>query len=306
MELGQERVQAQANRITTTINNSHQVGMIQPFTYTGYQKDNVANTYYAQAREYVAEVGRFGEQDRAKYGLNWYIYCDNSPMMLVDLTGFIPTPLEAALMAQHVYNTKKPLEANGWEYEKMLVEEGILTMALYINTTNDVTEYAVVNKGSQTLGCWGDFIQPIGLSTAMRNSIAKAREFDEEHKDYEVTFIGHSKGGGEAAANGLATNRNTIVFQPSTTYTTRYGISTENYTANMDMYVIEGEVLDSTLKLLNVRGNTLGERIDLPNIYVSSEWKTQIYYSLLNHSMEHVIEVLEILDLNEGGDCIDE
>ena len=29
-------------------------GFMQPFTYTGYQKDNIANTYYAQAREYQA------------------------------------------------------------------------------------------------------------------------------------------------------------------------------------------------------------------------------------------------------------
>ena len=34
-------------------------GQIQPFGYTGYQSDRIAETYYAQAREYRAELGRF-------------------------------------------------------------------------------------------------------------------------------------------------------------------------------------------------------------------------------------------------------
>ena len=38
-------------------------GEIQPFGYTGYQRDEIAGTYYAQAREYLAESGRFAGQD---------------------------------------------------------------------------------------------------------------------------------------------------------------------------------------------------------------------------------------------------
>ena len=38
-------------------------GVLQVFGYTGYQRDNVAGTYYAQAREYQAEVGRFTSED---------------------------------------------------------------------------------------------------------------------------------------------------------------------------------------------------------------------------------------------------
>ena len=34
-------------------------GHLQPFGYTGYRYDNVADTYFAQAREYVPGVGRF-------------------------------------------------------------------------------------------------------------------------------------------------------------------------------------------------------------------------------------------------------
>ena len=72
--------------------NNNQISW-QPFTYTGYQKDNIANTYYAQAREYKAEVGRFTGEDMIKgrtdipITLNAYTYCQNMPLIYVDRNG---------------------------------------------------------------------------------------------------------------------------------------------------------------------------------------------------------------------------
>ena len=72
------------------------LGFIQPFTYTGYQKDNISNTYYAQAREYQAGVGHFASKDVDKYvnlyervTLNQYLYCNDNPMKYIDPTGFV-------------------------------------------------------------------------------------------------------------------------------------------------------------------------------------------------------------------------
>lgn len=71
-------------------------GVLQVFGYTGYQRDNVAGTYYAQAREYQAEVGRFAEQDliagfmNMPLSMNRYSYCFNMPMILMDLDGRNP------------------------------------------------------------------------------------------------------------------------------------------------------------------------------------------------------------------------
>lgn len=65
-------------------------GTVQPFGYTGYQADRKAGTYYAQAREYRVELGRFAVVDTIKgftvasYTLNEYGYCWNNPMVLVD------------------------------------------------------------------------------------------------------------------------------------------------------------------------------------------------------------------------------
>ena len=71
-------------------------GQMQPFGYTGYRYDNVADTYFAQAREYVAGVGRFAGEDWIKgniekpFSLNQYGYCWGNPIGLVDRDGKAP------------------------------------------------------------------------------------------------------------------------------------------------------------------------------------------------------------------------
>ena len=71
-------------------------GQIQPFGYTGYRYDNVAGTNFAQAREYVAGVGRFAGEDWIKgniekpFSLNQYGYCWGNPIGLVDRDGKAP------------------------------------------------------------------------------------------------------------------------------------------------------------------------------------------------------------------------
>ena len=68
-------------------------GEIQPFGYTGYQRDSVSGTYYAQAREYLEENGRFAEQDiiagiiDRPQTINKYKYCINNPFLYFDPTG---------------------------------------------------------------------------------------------------------------------------------------------------------------------------------------------------------------------------
>ena len=68
-------------------------GKVQPFGYTGYQRDKIAGTYYAQAREYQTESGRFQERDIIKgqvsypLTINEYIYCGNMPFYYYDPNG---------------------------------------------------------------------------------------------------------------------------------------------------------------------------------------------------------------------------
>ena len=70
---------------------------VQPFGYTGYQKDLVANTYFAQAREYMPKIGRFTSVDKIKgiiympNTLNEYLYCWGNSLKWVDLDGNRPS-----------------------------------------------------------------------------------------------------------------------------------------------------------------------------------------------------------------------
>ena len=79
------------------IDNNGKTSSNKPFTYTGYQKDGISNTYYAQAREYLPQVGRFTGEDIVKgfagrpQTINPYLYCLNSPSNYVDLDGRLPS-----------------------------------------------------------------------------------------------------------------------------------------------------------------------------------------------------------------------
>ena len=68
----------------------------QPFGYTGYRYDTLGATYFAQAREYDPQTGRFHAQDviagngAVPVTLNRYGYCLGNPVGLVDLDGREP------------------------------------------------------------------------------------------------------------------------------------------------------------------------------------------------------------------------
>lgn len=91
----------------------------QPFGYTGYRYDAVGGTYFAQAREYKTELGRFTAEDVVRGNgavpktLNRYGYCWSSPFVYIDLNGYWPKWLdgifahlqfEAEFMAMYMYD----------------------------------------------------------------------------------------------------------------------------------------------------------------------------------------------------------
>ena len=79
-------------------------GKMQPFGYTGYRRDKVAGTYYAQVREYQADAGRFSSQDiiggfsENPETLNRYSYCWNNSLLYIDNDGEFPTIAIGALI----------------------------------------------------------------------------------------------------------------------------------------------------------------------------------------------------------------
>ena len=73
------------------------IDRMQPFGFTGYERDDISGLYYAQARRYDAGTGRFTSRDMIKgqvshmQSQNEYAYCLGNPLLYVDRDGKIPT-----------------------------------------------------------------------------------------------------------------------------------------------------------------------------------------------------------------------
>ena len=58
-----------------------------PFRYCGEYADSESGLIYLRARYYDSVIGAFVSEDPAKDGLNWYVYCSNNPVNLIDPFG---------------------------------------------------------------------------------------------------------------------------------------------------------------------------------------------------------------------------
>ena len=58
-----------------------------PFRYCGEYYDAESGLIYLRNRYYDPSVGRFISEDPVKDGSNWYVYCANNPVMMIDPWG---------------------------------------------------------------------------------------------------------------------------------------------------------------------------------------------------------------------------
>jgi RHS repeat-associated protein len=247
------------------------------FRYAGEYFDKEAGTYYLRNRNYNQRNGRFSTEDPIRNGLNFYTYTDNNPVRYIDPSGLKPTVEEAAAMNDHIYNPfgvdsflwPKVELLGGWEFFMLadFMENQGFVAGIYIRYVDGVREYSIVSKGTDpfTIRDWEQNVdQFLGNSTDMVNFIEYARKFVNNHDEYEVTFVGHSKGGAEAAAGAVATNSNCFVFNPATANLRAYGLNPEEYNASMVAYIVEGEPLNSVFGLISA---PIDQVVYLPNPY---------------------------------------
>ena len=73
--------------------------------FTGKLHDENTGLYYFNARWYDSDMGRFITEDPARDGRNWFVYCENNPLINVDLTGKfdIPHAINIAYMIVQEY-----------------------------------------------------------------------------------------------------------------------------------------------------------------------------------------------------------
>ena len=84
--------------ITYTSIYGASVSILNPFRYRGYYYDTESGLYYLNSRYYDAKVERFINADDPEFlgatgtnlSYNTFLYCDNSPISLIDYTGNAP------------------------------------------------------------------------------------------------------------------------------------------------------------------------------------------------------------------------
>lgn len=208
---------------------------LQWFKYNGKELDTMygLNLYDYSARAHDPLLGRFTTQDPLQekcYGMNPYGYCVNNPVRYIDPDGERPKAYEAALMEAYVYGKdaeqyKERLLQTGWTISDFkpsiqmrytrFYQNGLQSV-LFQRTVEGVTEYAYVYAGTNSIeDAVEDFAQIAGVAFQYHTAIYNARILSDELKNSELTFVGHSLGGGEAIASSMATGRAAITFNPA-------------------------------------------------------------------------------------------
>ena len=237
-----------------------------PFLYCSEYFDEETGTYHLRARYYNPANGRFTQEDPIRDGLNWYTYCSCNPVMYTDPSGLKPPREESAALASHIYgdydvNTSSVDDRTvaGWTLIDIYddIPGCSIKVGVYIPENDDPenpTEYALVFRGSTTnfedLETWQVWINNVQAFTSktsldMYAAIAIGIWFDATHTQ-EITFIGHSKGGGEAIAAATATGNNAITFNAANFDFAQYGLIETNKFRVVNYY-ITGEILSSLI-----------------------------------------------------------
>lgn len=260
------------------------------------------NMYDYGARNYDPALGRWMNVDplAEKYpGVNPYVYCLGNPVRFVDLDGREPTPAEAARMAAHVYGDKKNgILTGGWKVSGRdfgLTKQDLnnsstgLKSQVYERTIKGKTEYTYATAGTEA--SWkdvgADVKQPLGLSQQYASAADNAEKISLALGKTELTFTGHSLGGGEAALNGLLTDRKAITFNAAGVSDITKVVEGNWKTpfkseSNIEAYIMATDPLNKAQDLSPIMPNVNGNR----NYLIPTD-ASSIYNG---HSMNNVLK----------------
>jgi hypothetical protein len=266
--------------------------------------------------EYESRLGRRWNLDpKPNPSVSIYAVFANNPIWFNDILLDTPTVKEAALMSKLVYGDKlsaddqSEFNKSGWKLSSKVTgveysKKSGLKSALYERTIGGKTEYTYVFAGTEDLVKDGvaDVKQVLGASKQYDEAIQNSREITKQLGSAELTFTGHSLGGGLANASALATGKASLTFNPawvSTATMLRYGLLFKSQRA-INNYVVFGEVLNSVQRATNPSpiptANLLQNVGQTHYLYAALPW-IPLYGPLKSHSIDKVIE--EIKDVKE-------
>ena len=130
-----------------------------PFRYCSEYYDKGIDKIYLRARTYDPTLGRFTQQDPARDGFNWYVYCNGNPIAYADPTGlesyvFYTTGKNSVFLSQAQWQ-KDRLEKMG---EKVIMipvtdvktfEEGWNGMGVVDGKSVDINYVMIYTHGNQ-------------------------------------------------------------------------------------------------------------------------------------------------------------
>ena len=201
-------------------------------------------------------------------------------------------------MSEHIYHHDKselttPLnvqmnnEASNWYLIDVWYGREGLKMGFYakLNSTHDWSnplEYCVVFKGTSNLNNWINNAEAyLGTHSAdMWDAMNFSLGFVNSHSGYEITFAGHSKGGGEAIAAATYTHRDAITFNAANFNFQAYGLIEADRTGNFSNYYVVGEIISQAIETADI-GNTIW----LSTQYYNKDGKID---RLANHGMSAI------------------
>lgn len=199
----------------------------QPYKYNGKEFDMMhgLNTYDYGARQYSPILPMWDRVDplaEKYYNVSPYAYCAGNPVKFVDPNGKEPTEEEAARIAAHVYNNEDIALIGGWQVSTLKIDGVRMTdndsgfkSQLYERTQDGKTEYVYATAGTDitSMKDWSNNIKQIlGKSRQYNISMGNAETIKEAIGKRELTYVGHSLGGGLAAANAYTTGDKAMTF----------------------------------------------------------------------------------------------
>jgi len=269
-----------------------------PYLFNGKELDDETGLYYYGARYYDPRTSIWQSVDPLAAKMPaWSPYSMNydNPVKFIDLNGEKPTPAEAARMAAHVYGDKKnDILIGGWRVSsrdfgvKLQDKTGLKSLVYERVVDGKVTEYCYATAGTEAnwKDVGADAKQPLGLSSQYHSAAENAKTISKALGGTELTFTGHSLGGGEAALEALVTDRSAITFNAAgvsdlTKFregTWRTPFKSED---KIDAYIMKTDPLN------NIQNNSILPHVNGNRHYVSPPDFNSVYNG---HSMDNMLK----------------